>query len=597
MIGKKTTRIPEYFRNKLRSEITDKREEQGSRSQMRNEYITYNITTENNSRDDFYLIHRDEYELGTITKISVNGEMSKYVENLRLDILCTWSSEGTLNLNNYFGLNPSLDNYMFSATKLDWQRYHVLNCSTSKEMPTANEWCRAGAVNLMERNNLNLDEKPVSPNLVLLFLQRNNRLTHIPSSFFSQMPALSFLDLSNTRIRKLPSSLFALANLQVLLLTGCLCLDTLPSDIEKLKNLTVLDVLGTDLYSIPKEIGELTQLRHLHLSFFGPDYGSGYTRLPPELIPPGVISQLRSLRALSIVVHPEDNRWKKIVSDIVIHVGRLEMLRYLQFYFPTAEDLKSFIEESPYWKNKTLRRFKFIVGQNIMRIISRVPDEVESMYDQHDQCLKFVNGNHEVTEAMKSVLNHVTAFYLDHHLEIKSLSEFGISNLEGLRFCVVRECPNMQNIIGEFRSFPNLEYLGLHYLWKLERVWEDRVALGSFKELKYLMVGTCPKLEYIASHSIFECLTNLEIFIIEDCESLKSVVSENETVEYDYALFLPRLNKLVLRHLPQLVALWGGRFPLEGREISIQCCPKLNLRTSLHREKLADLHRKFLISS
>ncbi|KAH6761159.1 hypothetical protein C2S51_018108 [Perilla frutescens var. frutescens] len=530
-------------------------------------------------------------ELGMIIQISVNGEMSRFVKCIGLEILCSSPSQETLNLNSYFGLGPKVEKYLFSDTKASdgclLPEYLIVNRSNSgsKGMPTDVEWSKAGVVNLIERNELVLDGVPVCPNLVLLFLQRNNRLRHVPASFFDRMSVLSFLDLSNTRIKELPSSLFTLENLQVLLLRSCVCLKSLHADIKNLKKLEVLDALGTNLHNIPKEIEELSQLRHLHLSFYFPDYGSGYAGVPSELIPPGATFQLQVLQALSIVVHPEDERWKKIVSNIIQHVVKLEKLSYLQFYFPTVEDLKSFIEESPSWKEHRLKRFKFIVGHDIKRIISRVPDEVESKYDQHDRCLRFVNGS-EVPQVMKRILSPVTAFYLDHHSEIQSLSEFGISNFKELRFCVVRECPNIQFVIiveeSQSAAFPNLEYLGLHYLWELERIWERPVPSGSFEALKYLMVATCPKLEYIASRSTLQSLSKLETFIIEDCESLKSVVEENEMVKYDDASLLPRLTRLVLRHLPQLVAF--GSDPLflsEEMHIDIHCCPKLIVMPSL----------------
>ncbi|KAH6815999.1 hypothetical protein C2S51_020819 [Perilla frutescens var. frutescens] len=515
-----------------------------------------------------------ESELHMIIPISIIGEMSVYVVDLTVEILSMSPSQATFDLNSYFGLSLTTDSYLFSAknnpTELESDCKHLI----LKEMPTIDEWQRAGVVNLNKKNVILLNEELDCPNLVLLFLQRNSRLTQIPSSFFNQMPALRFLDLSDTRIKAFPSSLFKLTNLQVLLLQNCVCLDSLPAEIRNLRNLEVLDLLGTDLSDLPKGIGELTQLRHLQLSFYRPDHA----HFQSELVSSSAIVNLQALQALSIVVHPKDQHWIRLVGDIIQHVGKLKKLSHLQFYFPTVEALESFTESFS-WKEQRLRRFKFIVGHNIKRNISRIPNEVETKYEQHDHCLRFVNGN-EVPEVMKSILNRVTAFYLDHHLEIQSLSEFDISNFKELKFCVLRECPNIQVMtIGEERTasaFPNLEYLGLHYLWKLERIWEDPVPPESFQALKYLMVSTCGKLEYIASHSILQCLSNLETFIIEDCESLKSIVKEKEMVKYDVCL-LPRLSELVLRHLPQLEALGSGLFPSE-EVINIHFCPKLILK-------------------
>ncbi|KAL8482819.1 hypothetical protein ACS0TY_025740 [Phlomoides rotata] len=101
-------------------------------------------------------------------------------------------------------------------------------------------------------------------------------------------------------------------------------------------------------------------------------------------------------------------------------------------------------------------------------------------------------------------------------------------------------------------AFLNLEHFGLHYLWELERVWEDPVPPRSFNELKYLMVDTCPKLEYIASQSMLRSVFNLETFIIED----------------------------LLCHLPNLATLGSGLRPPD-KIISRHFCPKLILSRRL----------------
>ncbi|KAL8479301.1 hypothetical protein ACS0TY_026240 [Phlomoides rotata] len=545
---------------------------------------SFEITEEEDAR-----LHRRPEKM----PISETGELASTTPDIHhlepgFEILSSSTSQEMLILSKTFGLDPVRDKYLFSTmleldTEMGGQPQMVINrsgCSLD-DVPTPDEWHKAGVMNLSGNNFLSLDEGLDCPHLRRLFLQRNNGLSHIPSSFFDRMPALRLLDLSNTRISVsgLPASLFRLTGLQALVLRNCVCLDSVPPEVEKLKTIEMLDLSGTDLYSLPNEIGELTRLKHLELSFYGPDYGTGYARLPQDLVSPGIFSKMKDLEELSIVVHPEDGRWINIAGGIIHYIRRLEKLSNLQFYFPSVEALSSFVEVSPSWKKHRLRRFKFVVGHNVKRIISRVPDEVESKYEALDQCLRFINAS-DVPEVMKGVLRSVEAFYLDHHLKIKSLSEFGVSNFDELKFCVVRECPNFQvtmegqtsdNVAG---AFPNLEHFGLHYLWELERVWEDLVPPGSFKALKYLMVDTCPKLQYIASQSMLRSLCNLETFIIEDCESLKSIVKESKSAKSDITL-LPGLTALVLRHLPNLATLGSGLRPPD--KIISHFCPKLIL--------------------
>ncbi|KAK4425117.1 hypothetical protein Salat_1705600 [Sesamum alatum] len=451
-----------------------------------------------------------------------------------------------------------------------------------------------GVINLVERDFRELPEKPGYLNPLLLFLQRNRHLTLVHSSFFSSMPDLLFLDLSDTRIRTLPSSLFMLSKLKVIMLRNCVSLDKLPTEIQNLNHLEVLDLSGTELYYLPDEIGQLTGLTHLQISFYGPDDESEYAHLPLKLISPGVLSQLKALQALGIVVHPEDYRWTKGAADIMYDIARLEMLSYLQFYFPQVEIFQHFIQMSPSWKRHILRKFKFIVGNNMKRIVSRVPDEVDSTFDQGSQCLRFVNGDH-VHQVIEEVLMHVTAFYLDHHSKIQSLSEFGISNFKALQFCVLRECPNVKVILDDKATdgqFPRLEHLGVYYLWELEHIWKLPSSSQSLRALKYLTVNTCPKLHFILWESMLQCLSNLEELVVEDCESVEKIIKEQKkTANYD-ATVLPRLRKVVLRYLPELISL-GNSLCIPEDNISSYGCPKLVLN-SQPREKPRVKHRKFL---
>ncbi|KAL0413894.1 UNVERIFIED_CONTAM: putative disease resistance protein [Sesamum radiatum] len=448
--------------------------------------------------------------------------------------------------------------------------------------------------NLVEQDLRELPEKLDYSNSLLLFLQRNRNLTLVHSSFFNSMPDLRFLDLSDTRIRTLPSSLFTLSKLKVIMLRNCVSLDKLPTEIENLNHLEVLDLSGTELYCLPDEIGQLTGLKHLQLSFYGPDDESEYAHLPSKLISPGVLSHLKALQALGIIVHPEDQRWRKSAAHIMNDIARLEMLSYLQFYFPEVEIFQDFIGTSPSWKGHILRKFKFIVGHNVKRIVSRVPDEVESAFDQGGQCLRFVNGD-RVPQMIEDVLMHVRAFYLDHHSNVQSLSEFGISNFKALQLCVLRECPNLKMILDDKATegeFPSLEHLGVYYLWELVCIWKLPSPPQSLQALKYLTVSTCPKLHFILWESMLQCLSNLEELVVEDCESVKIIIKEEKkTTNYD-ATVLPRLRKVVLRYLPELVSLGNG-LCISEENISSYGCPKLGLN-SQPKEKPRAKHRKFL---
>ncbi|CAL5411733.1 unnamed protein product [Camellia sinensis] len=453
------------------------------------------------------------------------------------------------------------------------------------EPPPEEKWRQPCVIVLMENEFFSLPEKPNCSNLGFLFLQNNSNLGTISDSFFDDMPSLQVLDLSRTGVGSLPPSLFMCTGLRALFLRNCNSLDELPPQVGNFKHIEVLDLLGTEVYNLPDEIAKLTNLRRLLVSFYGADDSSEYDNLPPVLISSKIIPQLRSLQTLSIVVHPVDWRWKNNARAITPDVSSLNELTNLQFYIPEVDLLQLFTQKSLSWKAGRLGKFKLVIGQDIKRIVSRVPDDIESVYDKHDQCLRFVNGDGIPKEVVR-VLECVTAFYLDHHCVIKNLSEFEITNFKELKFCVVRECPKIVEIIGNSGRtdsiLPCVEHLSMHYLPELKNIWEGPLPQGSLGRLKVLSVHTCSKLEFVLKWSMLRFLSNLEELIVEDCFSVKVIIEmEGQSVDNNGAIIvLPRLNKMKLHYLPQLVSIWNvlnGVWPMSKLTPSVYGCPKLKI--------------------
>ncbi|XP_047955178.1 putative disease resistance protein RGA1 [Salvia hispanica] len=442
--------------------------------------------------------------------------------------------------------------------------------------------------NLFDKELHELSSESDYADSLILFLQRNTRLTLIQPSFFDNMPDLVFLDLSDTKIKILPSSLFELSELKVLLLRNCICLEKLQPEIGELEKMEVLDLSGTELYDLPAEISKLVNMKRMHLSFYGPEDESEYEHLPCQLVSPSFLSNMKGIESLSISVHPEDQRWTKLVASIINDISELEMLSSLHFYFPQIETFENFAKMSPSWNDRESFSFDFTVGQDVKRINSRVPDEVESLFSQQERCFRYVNGD-KTSPLVKGVITRATAFYLDHHTYVRSLSEFDISSFRSLEFCVVRECPKMQTIMDEEKAedaFPCLKSLRIYFVWELKQIWKPPsqarrlnrifktpVPVRNFKSLKHLTVKTCPKLQFIFWESMLQCLDILEELIVDDCEVMEKIIKEeSKNVKYQHNV-LPRLTKLVLAYLPELVRVGCGVPVLEE---NVYGCPKLN---------------------
>ncbi|KMT14952.1 hypothetical protein BVRB_3g064600 [Beta vulgaris subsp. vulgaris] len=472
------------------------------------------------------------------------------------------------------------------------------------EPPSEEEWEEAKMVFLMDNTFSRLPKRPTCSKLLLLFLQRNSSLRAIPSSFFENMFSLQILNLSKTRIKSLPESLLKLECLQVLILRNCERLLFLPSDIGELKNLLVLDVHGTEICQLPNRISELLCLVHLQVCFYGSMDEDECAILPPQLISKGIISNLIQLKELSINVYPGDPRWIMIASDVTTEVSNLKLCS-LSFHFPETGHLEYFINTSPAWLHRTLTHFNLIVGHDVKRIVSHVSDDLEHEYNQQDRCLRFVDGD-DISDAIRKVLPRATAFYLDHHLTALSITQFGWGNTNLLEFCLVRDCPKLNTIINSTNRtgycFLSLEVLSIHYCWNLSRLWVGPIRAGTLSMLRRLSVHSCPKLEFIISRPMLAVLVKLEEMIVVDCQSLRSVICNDDTdnndsaepsivdlnsIEYmaeDEMQTSPRtfpdntgftLKVLKLHYLPKLVKVWdGGKFPcLES--ISVYNCPRL----------------------
>ncbi|KAJ0028591.1 hypothetical protein Pint_36255 [Pistacia integerrima] len=447
------------------------------------------------------------------------------------------------------------------------------------EPPPTEEWKQAKMMFLSDNELCTLPEKPNCPELLILFLQRNRSLRVIPPSFFDCMTSLQVLNLSETRIKSLPKTLFKIRNLLMLIICDCKRLFMLPSEVGSLVCLEVLDLRGTKIKELPDKIGELAFLSRLEVSFYGSIDDSEYARLPRHLISSGIISQLGILDTLSIVLYPGDERWHEDVKYVKTEISKLKKLRFLCFHFPDVKHVQEFLRESEPWKKKLLTEFKFVVGRDVKSISSQVPDYLEFDYNQLGRCLRFVNGEKKPEEVLQ-ILARSNAFYLDNHIDIESLSSFGVSHINGLKFCIISECPKIETVVrvdevdeDTDAIFPLLETLSIHHLWNLTGIWEGILPEGSFAWLRILSLYGCPKLEYILRSSMIHYLCNLEELVIEDCRGIEQIIVEEETINSD-SVALPSLKKLTLHYLPGLVNIWRGPWPL-FEHISIYCCPNL----------------------
>lgn len=108
----------------------------------------------------------------------------------------------------------------------------------------------------------------------------------IPDNIFMGMPKLKVLHFIRMRLLSLPSSIHLLTDLRTLCLDGCKLEDI--RVIGELKALEILGLQGCDIEHLPREIGQLTQLKLLDLSYC----------FELKVIAPNVLSNLSQLEEL-----------------------------------------------------------------------------------------------------------------------------------------------------------------------------------------------------------------------------------------------------------------------------------------------------------
>ncbi|KAK6255492.1 hypothetical protein SCA6_016797 [Theobroma cacao] len=266
-----------------------------------------------------------------------------------------------------------------------------------------------------------------------------------------------------------------------------------------------------------------------------------------------------------------------------------DMMRDLALAILSQEEevelLELFLQRSKAWIGQCLTEYKIVVGSDIKRIVSRVPHYVEHDYGLMSQCLRFVNGE-KIPNAIVKVLACCSAFYLDHHLDISSISKFGIGNINKLKYCIVSECPAIKAILDgdKFTEvvFPYLERLSIHYLWNLEYIWEGVVPEGSFAMLRSLYVHACPKLKYVFKSSMLQFISNLEELIVDDCAAIEKIIFNDKTTDSGQISY-SNCKRLSLHYLPALDNIGEGAWAL-CEHISVYNCPnlrKINLDSKL----------------
>ncbi|KAK8329133.1 hypothetical protein V6Z12_A11G298500 [Gossypium hirsutum] len=139
--------------------------------------------------------------------------------------------------------------------------------------------------------------------------------------------------------------------------------------------------------------------------------------------------------------------------------------------------------------------------------------------------------------------------------------------LPKLRTFCHQENSETNTLFNQKVAFPSLNDLRIVGMGKFRKIWHDKLTMGSYHELTFLMVEQCDRLSNILPFDMVERLEKLETLQILECESVKEIIgladghelNSNESIELKSTtkLVFPKIRQLILRKLPKLIGFYS----------------------------------------
>jgi disease resistance protein RPS2 len=410
---------------------------------------------------------------------------------------------------------------------------------------------------------------PVCPQLITLLLNGTG-LEEIPDSFFTYMPRLEVLDLSDNKIKSLPVSISNLENLHALILARCHQLTDVPS-LETLKALKVFILTSSSIEEVPEGIEELVNLTKLDLS----------NNNELGMFPGWKLRRLLKLQILRI----DGTELHVRVEDLLF----LRKLKVVAVQFVNVNGLSRYVTSQQF---QSVEMYRLLTGGG--------PGGIDGPPIDKEVCIR---SKSEPFRSDQLVLPaDVDSFQLEAADNLTCLS--AIPSLKDARYlsrCVIRSCDGLESIFSSSSlsgngqiSLGTIESLDLSELPRF-RVLFDGIAppLRIYFNLKELYISQCETLENILPVQFLQNFPNLTSLNVEKCENVEDIIveiaemSDRGNHQDDIKLIsLPKLKSLQLWDLPRLKSIYNGDMVCPSlEEVDVHGCPMVRrLPLSLHMD-------------
>ncbi|KAL3729790.1 hypothetical protein ACJRO7_026863 [Eucalyptus globulus] len=366
------------------------------------------------------------------------------------------------------------------------------------------------------------------PELRIFLLFTNNESFEIPDSYFNSMEKLVVLTLTSIRLIHSLKPFQFLENLHTLCLEYCSLEDV--AILGKLKGLQILSIVGSQIQRLPKEIGQLVELRLLDLSYCS----------QLEIIEPGVLGSLIKLEELYMKY--SFKQWNVVdqtppTNACLIELNNMKNLCTLQVSIPNSSMLLGDLNVKKFSKYNInigyVHRWRSKKGLSTLNLkldpLSNVLQKgcIQSILGKSDDL--FLDGLNKIEKS------------------ICALSQKGFLELKQLQ---VQNSPSIHYILQSpsHAKFKMLESLFLENLINLEKISNNNIASKSFSELKVLRVESCNKMEVLFPLSMVRELSKLEEIEVVDCKLMRGIVEVDNCGKVE----LHNLQVLKFRNLPNI---------------------------------------------
>ncbi|KAK6912186.1 Leucine-rich repeat [Dillenia turbinata] len=362
-------------------------------------------------------------------------------------------------------------------------KYLVHARSKLSEAPVDKKWQSVERVSLMDNSIEKLTGKPSCPNLLTLFLNRN-QLKMISDGFFESMHALRVLNLSrNNNLTDLPSEIFDLVKLEY------------------------LDLSETSIKTLPDSFKQLKLLKCLNLSYM--------KKL--EKIPKNVIRSFSMLLVLRMFACGSSDQ---LVEESVLSGGNEDLVEELGF----LEDLKSL--------SITLSSVnalqKFLKSDRLQGCTR----ELTLQFCQHSVSLDILSlGTMKALDTLDiSNCRKLEKLMLREGQEI-----IGHECFQNLRILNIKDCSRLEDLTW-LVYVPNLEILMVQKCNRLEAIIQSQEGrrafqvgenFNPFSSLTTLVLWNLPELKSIFGSALpFPCLREIRV---NYCPKLKKLPFNSQT--------------------------------------------------------------------